>query len=179
MALTVEAIQSAENDGALFELLSSELNRHIPKGIHGNWEQYSTRIQELPRGLRAMAGIYFFDFSMALDDLAWHFGNQNDEREIAETLNGLRELEMVEIADYFEKMWNFMKPHMDTLQTGNYGGKKFNVWLVDVGAQEFADPMNKMIWNYCDQQGDLRLLTSWLKYARKHPERCIVAEAQA
>lgn len=39
-----------------------------------------------------MAGIYFFDVCMALDDLAWHFGNQNNECELTETLNGLSEL---------------------------------------------------------------------------------------
>ena len=119
MALTVEQIRAAENDEALFELLSSELDQQLPEGVREEWNVYSERLAQLPRGLRAMAGIYFFDLSMAMDDLAWHFGNQNDEREIAETLNGLRELELFEIADCFVKMWDFMKPHMVALQSGD------------------------------------------------------------
>ncbi len=177
MALTVEQIRAAENDEALFELLSSELDQQLPEGVREEWNVYSERLAQLPRGLRAMAGIYFFDLSMAMDDLAWHFGNQNDEREIAETLNGLRELELFEIADCFVKMWDFMKPHMVALQSGDLGGKKFPEWLEEIGAQELADPMNKIIWKYCEEHSDFRLLTSWLTYARKYPERCIISES--
>jgi hypothetical protein len=36
---------------------------------------------------------------MTLDSLAWHFGNQNDEGDLRETLNGLRELELNKVAD--------------------------------------------------------------------------------
>jgi len=55
-----------------------------------------------------MNGMYFFDVSMSCDSLAWHFGNQNDERDLRETLNGLRELELTEIANYFEQTWKFI-----------------------------------------------------------------------
>ena len=40
-----------------------------------------------------MAGMHFFDVSMTLDDLAWHFGNQHAEDALRETWNGLIELE--------------------------------------------------------------------------------------
>ena len=73
-----------------------------------------------------MAGMHFFDVSMSLDDLAWHFGNQNDERDLRETLNGLRELELLEIADLFDQMWEFMKPHMAALKSVDFGGKDFS-----------------------------------------------------
>jgi len=178
MPISVEAIREAKDDSALFELLRSELDQKLPEGVREDWTAYSERLAQLPRGLRAMAGIFFFDVSMAMDDLAWHFGNQNDERELAETLNGLRELEMFEIADYFDKMWSFFKPHMHELQRGDFGGKEFHEWLVEIGAQELAKPMNKAIWAYCSSAGDLGLLTSWPIYARKYPERCVVSEVQ-
>jgi hypothetical protein len=124
-----------------------------------------------------MAGIYEFDVSMTLDSLAWHFGNQNDERDLRETLNGLRELELPEIAEMFEQMWEFMKPHMNELQSGDFGGKDFSDWLVELGAEDFADKKDEYIWDFCKKAGDLGLMQSWVLYARKYPERCVVAKA--
>jgi hypothetical protein len=86
-------------------------------------------------------------------------------------------LELSEIADLFEKAWKIMESHMGTLQTGDYGGKEFPDWLQDLGVQEQIDPMNKIIWDYCKKAGDLGLLQSWAIYARKYPERCVIAEA--
>lgn len=85
---------------------------------------------------------------------------------------------MVEMVDYFERMWNFFKPDMTILQTGDYGRKKFHEWLVEVGAQQVADPMNKKIWKYCQEHPALRLLSSWAAYAGKYPERRVAVEAQ-
>lgn len=123
-----------------------------------------------------MAGIHLFDMSMAFDSLAWHFGNHNNERDLQETVDGLRELELPEIADMFEEMWNFMKPHMVALQAGKIRDKDFHVWLKDIGAENLAKDKNRFIWAYCEKYPDYRLLTSWLTYARKYPERCVVSE---
>ena len=178
MALTQEEIRSTDDNEALFELLSAELQRELPEEAQEDRDLYHERLASLPRGLRAMAGIHFFDVSMSLDDLAWHFGNQNDERDLRETSSGLRELELPEIADCFDKMWAFMKPYMPNLQSGDYSGKDFPDWLEEIGAQKVADPMNKVIWDYCEKAGKLGLLESWAPYARKYPERCIAIEAQ-
>jgi hypothetical protein len=178
MAITTEAIRSAENNEALFDLLSKELQRLLPPEKQEDREWYYKTLGSLPKGLRAMNGMYFFDVSMALDSLAWHFGNQNDERDLRETLNGLRELEMPEIAEMFAQMWEFMKPHMATLQSGDYGGKDFSDWLEEIGAQDFANDKDRYIWDYCEKLGKLGMLETWPKYARKYPERCVIAEAQ-
>lgn len=176
MALTVEWIRAAEDDEALFNLLSGELERLLPREIQWDRDLYHQTLADLPGGLRAMAGIHFFSVSMSCDSLAWHFGNQNDERDLQETLNGLRELELPEIADMFEQMWEFMKPHIEALQSGDYGGKDFTDWLVAIGAEDFADKKDDFIWAYCAKVPDLGLLQSWPIYARKYPERCVVAE---
>jgi hypothetical protein len=178
MALTVETIRASEDDEALFDLLSEELKRLLPPEKQEDREWYYQALNTLPRGLRAMSGMYFFDVSMSLDSLAWHFGNQNDERDLRETLNGLRELELPEIAAMFEQMWDFMKPHMSALQTGDFGGKDFSDWLEDVGAEALAHDKDRYIWDFCEKQGDSGLLAVWPKYARKYPERCVVDEAQ-
>jgi hypothetical protein len=179
MALTVEAMRMAENDKVLIDFLSAELQRLLPNDVQEDRDRYHRTLTSLPRGLRAMAGIYEFDVSMTLDSLAWHFGNQNDERDLRETLNGLRELELPVIAEMFEQMWEFMMPHMNALQSGDFGGKDFSDCLVEIGAEDFADKKDDYIWDFCKKVGDLGLLSSWPKYARKYPERCVVAEAQA
>jgi len=178
MALTVEKIRSVENDEVLFDLLSAELQRILPPEKQEDRDWYYGTLESLPRGLRAMNGMYFFDVSMSCDSLAWHFGNQNDERDLRETLNGLRELELPEIAEMFEQMWDFMKPHMSALQTGDFGGKDFTDWLEDIGAEDLAHDKDRYIWDFCEKQGKLGLLATWPIYARKYPERCVVAEAQ-
>jgi hypothetical protein len=171
MALTIEQIRGSHDNDQLFELLSAELQRLLPAEKQEDRDWYYETIETLPRGLRAMAGMYFFDKSMALDSLAWHFGNQNEERDLRETLNGLSELEMPEIAEMFEQM----RPHMAALQAGDFGGKEFADWLVDIGAEDFADKKDDDIWAYCRSAGDLGLLSSWPIYARKYPERCVLA----
>jgi hypothetical protein len=174
MALTVEWIRAAEDNAALFGLLSGELQRLLPPEIVQDRDLYHQTLATLPRGLRAMAGMHFFDVSMALDSLAWHFGNQNDERDLRETSNGLRELELLEIAEMFDQMWEFMKPHMHALQTGDFGGKDFQEWLEEIGAEDFASEKNDYIWDYCEKAGKSGMLESWPIYARKYPERCVV-----
>jgi hypothetical protein len=179
MALTVETIRTAENDEALYNLLSRELQRLLPEHLQEDRDRYHAALEHLPRGLRAMAGMHFFDVSMTLDDLAWHFGNQNEERDLHETLNGLRELELFEVADRFERAWKIMEPHFETIRGESVGSDNFYDWSESVGAQQQIEPMNDFIWDYCKKAGDSGLLSSWPVYARKFPERCVVSEAQA
>src|SRR5579863_4145233 len=113
MPLTVEWIRAANDDDALFGLLSGELQRLLPREVLGDRDLYQATLRSMPRGLRAMAGMHFFDVNMALDDLAWHFGNQNDERDLSETLSGLRELELSAVADCFQSAWKIMEPYLD------------------------------------------------------------------
>jgi hypothetical protein len=179
MALTVEWIRAAEDDEALFNLLSGELERLLPAEIQEDRDLYHRALETLPRGLRAMAGMHFFDVSMSLDDLAWHFGNQNDERDLRETLDGLRELEMLEIADLFEKAWKIMNPYLDRIRNDDREGMEPTEWYEKIGVQQQIDPMNNIIWDYCEKAGKSGLLESWPIYARKYLERCVVAEANS
>jgi hypothetical protein len=179
VALTIEQIHATGDSDALFQLLSDELQRLLPSEKQEDRDWYFRTIETLPRGLRAMAGIYEFDVSMTMDDLAWHFGNQNDERDLRETENGLRELDLPEIAELFARAWKIMEPHFDTLRRNEVKAEDFSKWLRDIGAQAQIDPMNKIIWAHCEEAGELGLLASWPIYARKYPERCVSAEASA
>lgn len=179
MAITVEAIRATEGDEELVDLLSAELQILLPDEIQEDRDRYHLTLETLPRGLRAMAGMHFFDVSMTMDDLAWHFGNQNDVRDLKETLDGLREIDLPEIADYFERAWKIMEPHFDALRGPDVTSDNFYDWLEEIGAKEQINPVNKAIRDFCKKSGDLGLLASWPKYARKYPERCVVAETQS
>jgi len=72
-----------------------------------------------------------------------------------------------------------MKSHLGDLSPGLYGDMNFSKWAEANGIQQQIDPMNDIIWKFCDQTRPLRLLSSWAHYARKYPERCVVVEAQA
>ncbi|MGA3135153.1 MAG: hypothetical protein ABSC88_04075 [Terracidiphilus sp.] len=178
MTLSIETIRATENDAELFDLLATELDRLLPDEVKEDPDRYYQALDSLPRGLRAMAGIYFFNVSMTLDSLSLYFGSHHEERDLRETLNGLRELELTEIADLFEQACKFMEPHMAQLQSGDYGGKEFTDWLVDIGAQKLLDPVDGFIRAHCEKVGELGLLGSWPVYARKYPERCVAAEPQ-
>jgi hypothetical protein len=179
MALTIETIRSTEEDEELVDLLSNEARRFLPDELFNDTDRYYQSLDSVPRGLRAMAGIYPLGISIDMDDLAWHFSNHNDERHIRETLNGLRELELPQIADLFEKAWRIMEPHLAELKPGRYRDMTFTRWAKENGIQQQIDPMNEIVWNFCKNSGPLRLLASWPRYARKYPERCVAAEAQS
>ena len=173
MALTRDQILSTEDDEALLDLLSGELNQRLPPELQGDTDRLYATVPSLPRGLRAMAGTHSFDVSMAMDDLAWHFGNQNDERALRETYDGLIELELPRIAELFREAWTLMEPHLPTIRSGSIAADNFHDWLEEIGAQAKINPMNDEIWAFCESEGDLGLLQSWPRYARKYPERCI------
>jgi len=177
MAITVETIHAAQGDEALLQLLATELQQLLPIEIQEDRDRFHEILGSLPRGLRAMAGTHEFDVSMTQEDLAAHFSNQNDERDLRETLNGLRELELPQVADLFEQAWKIMEPNLDALRKDEVSIEKLHDWLDETGVQEKIDPMNDIIWDISAEAGPLGLHHSWVIYARKYPERCVVAEA--
>src|SRR5258708_5820836 len=177
MALAVEQIQLTESDELLVDMLSDEARRLLPDELWIDKDRYYPALDSIPRGLRAMAGTYQFSVRIGVDDLAWHFSNHRDERHSKETLNGLRELEQSSIADYFQQAWTIMRPYLPDLQLGKYKDTDFTKWARSAGIQQQIDPMNEAIWWMLNDLGDLQLLASWTRYARKYPERCVTAEA--
>ena len=74
-----------------------------------------------------------------------------------------------------EQTWKVLQPHLAALQSGDFGGKEFGDWLVEIGVQELTDPWDEIIWQRSEEAGDMGLLASWPAYARKYPERCVAA----
>ena len=176
MALTIETICRTDDDETLLDLLFDEARRLLPDELFADTDRYYESLDNVPRGIRALAGVYPFIVSMEMDDLAWHFSNHHDKRHIRETLNGLRELEMSEIADLFESASRIMQPYLADLHPGKFRDQPFYEWAKAAGIQDQTDPWNKVIW--AEQSlAPLGLLTPSALYARKYPERCVVSEA--
>jgi hypothetical protein len=179
MSITMEEIRIAKGDEALLQLLAAELQQLLPIEILGDRKQFHQMLGALPRGLRAMAATHDFNVSMTRDDLVCHFSSQNDERDLQATLDGLRELELPEVATAFEEAWNALEPNLEALRKNQVSYEKLYDWLEEIGAEEQIDALNEIIWNFRDEAGPLGLHQSWIVYARKYPERCVVAEVLA
>src|SRR6267142_4362003 len=97
-SISVEAIDSSSDD-ELFSLLGKELEKRV--SAERGSPEFVAEIRNLPVGLRAMAATYELDFSLALDDLGWHFGNWHNVDLAEETSQGLEELGASELASVF------------------------------------------------------------------------------
>jgi hypothetical protein len=177
MPITVETIRAAEDDEALLQLLAADLQFLLPIEIQKDRDQFHQILRSLPRGLRAMAGTHEFDVNMTQEDLAMHIACQHEERDLRETVNGLLELELAQIADLLEQAMKVMEPHLDEMRKQQVSVEDLQSWLEEAGAQGKIDPMNDIIWGFSAEAGPLGMHQSWVRYARKYPERCVVAEA--
>ena len=172
--MTLVEIQNTKDDEELFQLLSSALGENFPPHLQDDRDQLYAALLAAPRGLRAMAGIYDLDVSITLDDLAWHFGNHNDERFLQETVNGLRELEAIEAAALFAAAWEIMKPYLPEMRSLDSTTENPHDYLDRNGIQLKIDPLNDDMWAIHKACGEYGLMQYWLTYARKHPERCVM-----
>jgi hypothetical protein len=173
MSLSLASIQNADDDEELFKLLSAELGQTFPPELQGNRDQFFSALAGAPRGLRAMAGIYDLDVSMTLDDLAWHFGNHNEDRFLQETVISLKELEAAEAAELFQSAWDLVRPYLPEIRTKNWDAEDPHEYLDRTGIQSKIDPLSERMWKICEAGGGRGLMQYWVTYARKYPDRCV------
>jgi hypothetical protein len=172
VSLNVQKLNEATDDNELFELLSTELATLFSPQVQSDTDLFLASLAAAPAGLRAMASVHELDVSMTLDDLAWHFGNHNDERFLLETEVGLKELGAIEAAVLFHSAWMIMEPYFGEIRSGNWDEEDFGDFLERVGVQSKVDPLNEQLWAICKKCGNLGLLQYWVNYARQYPERC-------
>ncbi len=174
MALTMQQLQNVSaTDEELFQILSEAVSEHFPQELQEDRDKFIVALHSAPRGIRAMAGIYDLDVSLAMDDLAWHFGNHHDERFLAETEWSLRELEADEAAEIFRAAWKIVESHLPKMREWIEENGDFAEYLEDSGIQAQVDPLNDQISAVTRDLGDIGLLQLWVRYARKYPERCV------
>ncbi len=182
MSLSVSQIISARTDEEIINLISADLNARLPEEIRENDDALLRAMQQLPRGLRAMAAIHRLDVSVALDDLTWHFYNNYSQDFARETLSGLRELGAFEEAEIFERALSLVRPHWEKIgelreqRKTDESPEALNDWYncyESSGVAAEMLPLDKRLWEICAASPGNSLLSYWASYARKHPERLV------
>jgi hypothetical protein len=171
--LTREQLASNLSDEEIFNAIANEAYTQLPSTLQANLEAYYAALPEVPPGTRAYAGIWDLDVSMAMDDIAWHFGNHDEERHIQETLWSLRGLNATEVHGIFAQAVSIVRPHLEILRSGTIRVESFHDWLDETGIQAACDPLNKRLWQICEENPDHRLLYFAIKHARNAPDRFI------
>ena len=170
MSLTEARIRECENDEALFELLSAELQRLLPEGEGHDLDLFLQRLRAIPIGLRAMAAIYQLDVSITLDDLGWHFANWHHRAYCEETLWALRELEATEEAQIFEQAFALAQPYWSELgEVLDKGFEYFVKWYPGSPLETVTMPLTRRMREL--QRKDNGLFGYWTRYARKYPHK--------
>jgi hypothetical protein len=175
MVLTLDDIRSSPTDKALFDKLGAELERRMPPHLYDDLDAYVAALDELSPGLRAMAATHQLDVSMALDDLGWHFANWHHQAYCEETSRGLRELGADEAAQIFDKAYQIVLPHWDAISDMlAVDFSVFSEWYHDSELAESLGPMNRGLEIIANKSPEYGLMTYWLAYARRFPERVIL-----
>jgi len=154
--------------------LSEELERQIPGEVRQNPEAFVRHIRRLPLGLRAMAATHQLSVSVTLDDLGWHFANHHSKTYHEETLWGLRELGAREAADIFSSSYDLVLTYWDRIGSlVNEDFKLFIEWYNDSELEKALDPLNRKIWDLQKHLGHYGLMSYWVVYSRKYPEKVV------
>jgi len=171
--LIVEQIKGCVDDAALFKLLADEASALLPPELQDGRKAYFGLLPSLAPGIRAFNGIWDLDVSMSMDDIAWHFTNHFEEEHIQETLWSLAEVGAEEVHAIFSEALSIVRPHLGDLRSRSISAAKRHEWLDTSGIQAACKPLNKRLWEICEEAGNFRLLSFAIGHARKHPDRFI------
>jgi hypothetical protein len=168
--LTREQLAPNLSDQDIFNAIAEEAYARL-----GNLEDdaYYAILPSQPSGIRAYAGIWDLDVSMSMDDVAWHFANHYAERHIESTLWSLQEINAMEVHNIFAQAVSIVRPHLETLRSGAINTNAKHKWLKETGIQAACNPLNKWLWEICEENPDYRLLSFAIKHARNSPDRFI------
>lgn len=171
--LTREQLAPNLSDEEIFKAIADEAYRQLPPDLQEDVGRYYAFLSKLPPGIRAYAGIWDLDVSMSMDDIAWHFRNHNDERHIQETLWALKELNALEVHEIFSNAVSIVRPNLEVIRSGNITAHSFHDWLNETGIQAACDPLNKRLWQICEENPDYGILSFAIKHARNFPDRFV------
>lgn len=155
------------SDEELLTQLFDLLNARAPP--EDDLQESARAIRRLPPGLRAMAATNCLDISMTLDDMGWHFFNFGEPAWVEETLQGLRELGLSEIANWFEEARDLMRTFPETASIDDY----YEFARTGRGAR--LDQIATLYWERQRTtpslvQGSL-IYDAWVRYARLYPAK--------
>lgn len=157
-----------KDDKGLEADIRARLTERVVGNAYGRDSQIADQIALLPVGLRAMAATHFLDISLTLDSITWHFGNFGEPRLVALTEAGLRELDLIELADCFHQAAELIQPLMEMRTEED---AEFYDYLEKHGIREQAEALDNQGWdlgNLANRQS--AIYAAWVRYARLHPE---------
>jgi hypothetical protein len=119
-----------------------------------------------------MAATFQFDVSMCLDDLGWHFANWHHHPFCRETSEGLRLLGATEAAELFDRAYQVVLPHWDSISGMlSRDFKEFVQWYDRSDLEKSLTPLNERLWDIRKASRGFGLMRFWLDYARAFPDR--------
>lgn len=150
--------------------LQKELQRILTARAVGDPYQpngeFAANLRTLPRGLRAMGATHWLDISLTLDSITWHFGNFGEPGLVACTEQGLRDLELLDLADCFHDAAELMMPLIHAPED-----KTFEDILEKAEVDGRADELNQRAWALAPAGVDDSVIyNAWVRFARAHPE---------
>jgi hypothetical protein len=165
------AINLNARDEQLLDQLFVVLQKRVtgePSSLDGS---FVAELANLSPGLRAMATTHHLDVSLTLDDLAWHFLNFGEPGFVAATGAGLRELDLVELADLFDAMYSIVAPHISSMrEEAGYEDvltREGEIERVNVR----VDSADALMENTEPKVSGSAIYGAWVRYARMHPFR--------
>jgi hypothetical protein len=159
----------AKDDAGLLNELQELLTARAVGNPYATDGSFAANIALLPPGLRAMASTHWLDMSLTLDSITWHFGNFGEPHLVAETEAGLRELGLHELASCFAEAKELMLPLL--AQRTEADGDPYEI-LNRAGLETRGDELDRRACALDNLgPGKSLIYDTWIRYARKHPER--------
>lgn len=175
----------AKSNRDLLSEIFSILTGRIKASPYSDDGSYAAEISHLPKGLRAMAATHHLDVSLTLDDIGWHFLNFGEPHLVAETEAGLRELGLIDVAEWFNEAHGIVRQFLKEAEEGEVKplddddadwspGDEYHDWLVMTGNRQRMDTLSKLAWDKskgCGKDADGSFIyESWIRYARLKPK---------
>ena len=114
--------------------------------------------------------------AFTLDDLGWHFLYFGEPGLVRETSEGLRELGLPDVAQWFEEAQQIVQPFLDAARKGEIEspGDAYYDWLEHSGNRPRMDELSLLSQHKStgcreDVSGSF-IYEAWIKYCRIRPE---------
>ena len=155
------------------EMLLKELFAALTKSVDKLADPYSedgsyvAAINRLPIGLRSMAATHHLDISLTMDDIGWHFLNFGEPGLVRATEEGLRELGLPDMADWFNEAFGIVNPLKPKISAAD---EYYDV-LTQSGKMERIDELTDLASDKEPKVSGSPIYSAWVSYTRKYPER--------
>jgi len=160
---------AALSDEDLLEQIFTALSKSVGSiaDPYSNDGSYIVAIANLPIGLRAMAATHHLDISLTMDDIGWHFLNFGEPGFVLATEQGLRELGLDDIAEYFLEAYAIVNPLKPEIKEPS----DYHACLESHGLMARISELTEKASTKQPTVSESPIYAAWVNYARAHPEK--------